>query len=79
MRLLERQGVLPPPPARRQVAGQPGRRLYRSDFVLVVARAASEEGVTSRRTVSDLSRFSAKVWAAYECLEREDAAGRPQH
>lgn len=76
VRLLEKQGLLPPPQARRRVSGQPGRRLYRSDFVLEVARLADEEGLIHQRAVRDISRFSERVWLAHERLQQESAAHR---
>jgi hypothetical protein len=74
VRLLEQRGVLPPPQARRRVAGHRGWRLYRADFVAAVALIAAEERVASRRAVMDLSTFQARVWAVHAEMQ---ATARP--
>ncbi len=70
VRLLEQKGILPPPRARRRVRapGHAGWRWYDLRFVEAVARIAAEEGVSSRRAVADLTRFSQRVWAVHRSL-----------
>lgn len=74
VRLLEKQGVLPPAPARRRVQGHPGWRLYRADYVAAVAFIALEERITSRKSVHDMSAFKQRAWAAHRALHA--TAGR---
>ena len=70
VRLLESKGILPPPRARRRVKapGHAGWRWYDQRLVEAVARIAAEEGVSSRRAVTDLTRFSERVWAVHRSL-----------
>lgn len=69
VRQLEKDGVLPPAPRRRRVAGHEGWRLYPSAYVMEVARIAAEERITSRRAVMDMTRFSERVWDAYRAMQ----------
>lgn len=78
VRQLEKDGVLPPAPRRRRVAGHEGWRLYPSAYVLEVARIAAEERITSRRAVMDMSRFSERVWDTYRAMQATaDAEAAP--
>lgn len=68
VRLLEKQGVLPPAHARRRVRGHCGWRLYDARYVAAVAVIAVEERIASRSAVYDMTRFQERVWAAHAAL-----------
>jgi hypothetical protein len=69
IRQLEARGILPPATHRRHVAGHRGWRLYRADYVVVLARIAAEEKITTRRAVMDMSVFSQRAWATHRALQ----------
>lgn len=70
VRLLEKQGVLPPATRRRRVRGHRGWRLYDERFVAAVASIAAEVGIPQRRTGADLSALRERAWQAHrELLE----------
>jgi hypothetical protein len=77
VRLLEARGTLPPAHRRRSVTGHRGWRLYDAGYVAELARIATEERITKRRAVMDMTVFSQRAWSAHAAATAYSGTPRP--
>lgn len=77
IRELEKQGILPPPRARRRVARNAGWRWYDQRFVDAVAQIALEERIPQRTAVHDMTAFRERVWAADRAIRATGGRDKP--